>query len=187
LVLLAVWYALLARAFAARQEFLIQLLALVGTLAWTLPAGLSLGWLFRRRYHIAWIFPAALPITATILYLAFTSAEILPSGNALDLHPGHLPGRLHVPIALTVCPFAAAGIAFGFLAYPRPYATPKRYRCISCNYDIRESIPTGRCPECGHELILGVDFPATRAPASSAPPAAPPPINPGTAEPANPQ
>lgn len=177
-VLLALWQFLLAQAFARRAELAIQLLALVGTLLWTFPAGLAVGTLFHRRGHIAWIFPAALPFTATILYLAFTAAEILPSGNALDFNPTHSPGRFHVPIALTVCPFAAAGVAFGFLANPRPYAKPKRYRCINCNYDIRQSLPSGRCPECGHALIAGVDFPPFSAPTPPAPadpqPAVPP-------------
>jgi hypothetical protein len=184
MLLLSLWHAGLVMAFALRAEAAIEVLALIGTLIWTLPAGLSLGWLFRRRYHVAWIFPAALPATFVILYMAFTSAEILPMGSAVDLHPGHMPGKVHVAIAMTVCPFAAAGVAFGFLAYPRPYANPKRCRCIRCDYDIRGSIDIGRCPECGHRLIPGVDYPTVRTAETGSsgtspvlPPAAPAPPN----------
>jgi len=163
-VMLALWQFGLTLAFAARAEGAIQLLALVGTLVWAFPLGLAVGTLFHRRWHILWLFPVALPLTATILYLGFTTAEILPSGNALDLNPANSPGMYHVPIAMTVCPFSAAGIAFGFLAHPRPYAMPKRYRCIACGYDISRNLSTGRCPECGHQLIPGVDFPPTFQP-----------------------
>jgi hypothetical protein len=79
---------------------------------------------------------------------------------------------------LTVCPFSAAGVAFGFLTYPRPYARPKRCRCIRCDYDIRESIAAGRCPECGHVLIAGVDYPLPKAPAVASAPLPHPPLPP---------
>jgi len=165
IIMLALWQFALAFAFAARAEMSIQLLALLGTLLWAFPFGLAVGTLFHRRWHIAWIFPLALLFTTLILYTGFTTAECLAARNTIDLNPAHSPRTYHLPIAITVCPFSAAGIAFGFLAHPRPYARPKRFRCIACNYDLRQSLPTSpgipaRCPECGHTLIPGVDFPA---------------------------
>jgi len=75
IVMLALWQFFLSLAFAAREELAIQLLALLGTLVWTFPFGLSVGTLFHRRWHIIWIFPLSLALTAVILYLGFTTAE----------------------------------------------------------------------------------------------------------------
>jgi hypothetical protein len=163
-VLAVGWAGLLLLAFARRDPRAVALLAAAGHLVWAFPAGLALGAAVLRRRHVAWIFPAAVPVCFGVLYLAFTAGELVNAHGlrfrAFDFNPRRPPGRDDLVAALFLCPVPAAGVAFGFLAHPRPVVRPERRRCIGCDYDVRGSIATGRCPECGRPLIAGIDYPA---------------------------
>jgi len=135
--------------------------AMFGPLLWAFPMGAYLGSRILKRRNIWWVFLTAVPLSWGILYVGFTLglwAEN-PARWTLSIDPRIEPGHDNVSIALMLCFVPAAGVAFAFVSYPRRPVDGSDWRCIGCGYDVRGSIAQGRCPECGRELVMGVDYP----------------------------
>jgi hypothetical protein len=112
-----------------------------------------------RRGYVFLVLPA-LALTIAVVTLGTITAITV----AAERYTGH--SRPFIQQFLDGVPASAyTGIFVGifttgiWLIMPRDKPTPNFYHCAKCGYQLQGSLHSSRCPECGHALELGLDYP----------------------------
>ena len=70
----------------------------------------------------------------------------LPGSNEFEWAPGQDMRRVHDALVVAPICFATAWVAVWLLPAFRAGV------CVTCGYDVRYSLDSGRCPECGRAI-----------------------------------
>jgi hypothetical protein len=166
-ILLAInWFSRISRGGAGVNNLTWFIICLI-FLPWHSMLAVGLAGKYPRRIHASWIAPLLVIIFALgcwLMMVAYFADFHRILQDAFDIKSG--AGREIFWITLLTLPGAMVPIAF-YLFWPR---IPKKVAaaiCSACGYDLRGSMASARCPECGKFIEMGVDFPYPEGHASA--------------------
>ena len=105
----------------------------------------------RSQWNLVWLMPA--------MWILFFAMDILMVGCTSGFQTIMTEYDRHFVYLILI---SSMGGSLASLLLPRQTADqgPRQfYRCAKCGYDIHASLPSGRCPECGHLFEVGKDIP----------------------------
>jgi hypothetical protein len=134
---------------AGSISFLFGLIAhFLVTFFWGMFLGRLSALVFPRRLHGLWLVPVLLVLVGMM--------GVVTLNCGLWYRMGFGEVRLEDSLCSASIPMMVAVIMWA--VSPRMKAV-RYFSCVKCGYDIHATLVSPRCPECGHVLLIGEDYP----------------------------